>query len=97
MSDTIFYGTGRRKRSVARVYMTPGKGEIKVNGQFYRDYLCRDTLAKIVMLTAAHCRTSWHVAATHVMVDAIIPAELACCLQLVACYCSLWPAVTCSL
>ena len=49
MSDTIFYGTGRRKRSVARVYMTPGKGEIKVNGQSYRDYLCRDTLAKIVM------------------------------------------------
>lgn len=49
MSDTIFYGTGRRKRSVARVYMTPGKGEIKVNGKSFRDYLCRDTLATIVM------------------------------------------------
>ena len=49
MSDTIFYGTGRRKSSVARDYMTPGKGEIKVNGQSYRDYLCRDTLATIVM------------------------------------------------
>ena len=49
MSDTTFFGTGRRKRSVARVFMTPGKGEIKVNGQSFRDYLCRDTLAKIVM------------------------------------------------
>ena len=49
MSDAIFYGTGRRKRSIARVYMTPGKGEITVNGKSFRDYLCRDTLAKIVM------------------------------------------------
>tara|TARA_Y100000590_G_C15108059_1_gene783832 strand:+ start:155 stop:547 length:393 start_codon:yes stop_codon:yes gene_type:complete len=49
MSDAIFYGTGRRKRSIARVYMTPGKGEITVKGKSFRDYLCRDTLAKIVM------------------------------------------------
>ena len=49
MSDAIFYGTGRRKRSIARVYMTPGKGEITINGKSFRDYLCRDTLAKIVM------------------------------------------------
>ena len=49
MSDAIFYGTGRRKRSIARVYMTPGKGEITVNGKSFRKYLCRDTLAKIVM------------------------------------------------
>ena len=49
MSEAVFYGTGRRKRSIARVYMVPGKGEIIVNGQSFRDYLCRDTLAKIVM------------------------------------------------
>jgi small subunit ribosomal protein S9 len=29
--------------------MTPGKGEIKVNGQPFKDYLCRETLATIVM------------------------------------------------
>ena len=29
--------------------MVPGKGQITVNGQSFRDYLCRDTLAKIVM------------------------------------------------
>ena len=49
MSEIKFYGTGRRKRSIARVYMTPGKGEIKVNGISYEKYLCRDTLATIVM------------------------------------------------
>jgi small subunit ribosomal protein S9 len=49
MSETTFYGTGRRKSSVARVFMTPGKGEIKVNGQPFKDYLCRETLATIVM------------------------------------------------
>ena len=49
MSETTFYGTGRRKRSVARVYLSPGKGDIKVNGKLFRDYLCRDSLATIVM------------------------------------------------
>ena len=49
MSETTFYGTGRRKRSVARVYLSPGKGNIKVNGKSFRDYLCRDSLATIVM------------------------------------------------
>lgn len=49
MSETTFYGTGRRKRSVARVYLSPGKGDINVNGESFRDYLCRDSLATIVM------------------------------------------------
>ena len=49
MSETTFYGTGRRKRSVARVYLSHGKGNIKVNGESFRDYLCRDSLATIVM------------------------------------------------
>ena len=51
MSETVFYGTGRRKRSIARVFLSPGKVEIKVNGEPFRDYLCRDTLATIVMQT----------------------------------------------
>ena len=41
--------TGRRKRSIARVFLTPGKGSILINGQPFKDYLCRDTLATIVM------------------------------------------------
>jgi len=49
MSETTFYGTGRRKRSVARVYLSPGKGDIQVNGESFKNYLCRDSLATIVM------------------------------------------------
>jgi len=49
MSDATYYGTGRRKNSVARVFMAPGKGEITVNGQPFKDYLCRATLATVVM------------------------------------------------
>tara|TARA_B100000945_G_C20047529_1_gene441957 strand:- start:187 stop:579 length:393 start_codon:yes stop_codon:yes gene_type:complete len=49
MSDVNYYGTGRRKSSVARVFMEPGKGKITINGQPFRDYLCRATLATVVM------------------------------------------------
>ena len=49
MSESKFYGTGRRKSSTARVFLTPGKGEITVNGLPFKKYLCRDTLATIVM------------------------------------------------
>lgn len=49
MSENKFYGTGRRKISVARVFLTPGKGEIVINGKPFRDYLCRKTLATIVL------------------------------------------------
>ena len=33
MSEKKIYGTGRRKNSIARVFMEPGKGDIKVNGK----------------------------------------------------------------
>ena len=49
MSESKFYGTGRRKSSTARVFIAPGKGEITVNGLPFQKYLCRDTLATIVM------------------------------------------------
>ncbi|MBH09985.1 MAG: 30S ribosomal protein S9 [Candidatus Marinimicrobia bacterium] len=49
MSEAIYYGTGRRKSSVARVFMVSGKGDITVNGKPFRDYLCRATLATVVM------------------------------------------------
>jgi len=35
----IFYGTGRRKSSVARVILTPGKGKITVNGVDVNEYM----------------------------------------------------------
>src|SRR5579884_3452001 len=33
-----YYGTGRRKSSVARVFLRPGNGEIKVNGRPFDEY-----------------------------------------------------------
>ncbi len=41
---TTYYGTGRRKASVAKVKLIPGKGKITVNGQDVNDYLPYKTL-----------------------------------------------------
>ena len=43
-----FYGTGRRKKSVARVRIYPGSGAITVNGRDIDDYFGLDTLHLIV-------------------------------------------------
>ena len=48
MSAAIYKAIGRRKDSVARVNMVPGKGEITVNGRPFKDYLCRESLAIVV-------------------------------------------------
>lgn len=48
MADTQYYGTGRRKTSVARVYLRPGKGEIKVNRREFEDYFPNETLRMII-------------------------------------------------
>ncbi len=43
-----FYGTGRRKSSVARVFLTPGKGQITINKRDIDEYFGLDTLKVIV-------------------------------------------------
>ncbi|WP_026657258.1 30S ribosomal protein S9 [Butyrivibrio sp. AC2005] len=43
-----FYGTGRRKKSIARVYLTPGKGNITINKRNIDEYLGLETLKVIV-------------------------------------------------
>ena len=43
-----FYGTGRRKSSVARVRLLPGTGNITINGRDIDDYFGLDTLKLIV-------------------------------------------------
>ena len=48
MSETHFYGTGRRKTSTARVYMKPGAGEIKVNDRPLDRFFGRQTARMIV-------------------------------------------------
>jgi small subunit ribosomal protein S9 len=48
MATDIYYGTGRRKTSAARVYLRPGKGEIKVNGRPLDTFFGRETARMIV-------------------------------------------------
>ncbi len=48
MKDDKYYATGRRKESVARVWLAPGKGEIIVNGKPVLDYFKRETLKMLI-------------------------------------------------
>ncbi len=43
-----FYGTGRRKSSIARVYLVPGKGKVTINKRDISEYLGLETLKVIV-------------------------------------------------
>lgn len=48
MSQTHYYGTGRRKTSTARVFLKPGKGEITVNDRPLDRFFGRQTARMIV-------------------------------------------------
>jgi small subunit ribosomal protein S9 len=48
MPSVSYYGTGRRKSAVARVYLLPGKGEITINKRPIDDYFGLETLKLIV-------------------------------------------------
>ncbi|MCQ2549067.1 MAG: 30S ribosomal protein S9 [Lachnospiraceae bacterium] len=48
MATTLNYGTGRRKKSVARVYLVPGTGKITINKRDIDDYFGLETLKVIV-------------------------------------------------
>jgi small subunit ribosomal protein S9 len=49
MAETNYnYGTGRRKTSVARVFIKPGKGKFSVNDKTLDDYFARETGRMVV-------------------------------------------------
>ncbi|MAM71258.1 MAG: 30S ribosomal protein S9 [Gammaproteobacteria bacterium] len=48
MADTQYYGTGRRKTSTARVFITPGSGNISVNKRSLDTYFGREVARMIV-------------------------------------------------
>ena len=43
-SKAVYWGTGRRKTSVARVRIIPGSGQMTVNGRTFTDYFGRDII-----------------------------------------------------
>ncbi|MCL2398470.1 MAG: 30S ribosomal protein S9 [Defluviitaleaceae bacterium] len=48
MASAMYYGTGRRKSSVARVYLLPGDGKITVNKRDIDEYFNFETLKLII-------------------------------------------------
>ena len=52
-----YYGTGRRKSSIARVYLVPGKGNITINKRDIDDYFGLETLKVIVRQPLAATET----------------------------------------
>ena len=48
MADSRYYGTGRRKSSVARVYLVPGTGKITINKREIDNYFGLETLKMVV-------------------------------------------------
>lgn len=66
MATMKYYATGRRKTSVARVWLTPGQGIIQINRRDAESYLTRPTNMKFVEqpLIATDTRESYDVWAT---------------------------------
>ena len=48
MANAKYYGTGRRKKSIARVYLVPGTGKITINKRDIDEYLGLETLKVVV-------------------------------------------------
>ena len=48
MATEVYYGTGRRKTSAARVFLRPGTGEISINGRSLDVFFGRETARMIV-------------------------------------------------
>ena len=58
MASTKFYGTGRRKSSVARVYLVPGTGKITINKRDIDEYFGLETLKVVVRQPLAATETT---------------------------------------
>ncbi len=49
MAEEKYYGTGKRKTSIARVWLKPGEGNVLINKKDADEYLARETLKMIIM------------------------------------------------
>ena len=58
MAKTKFYGTGRRKSSIARVYLVPGTGNITINKRNIDNYFGLETLKMVVRQPLAATETA---------------------------------------
>ena len=58
MANAKYYGTGRRKKSIARVYLVPGTGKVTVNKSDIDEYFGLETLTVIVRQPLAATETA---------------------------------------
>ena len=58
MASTKYYGTGRRKKSIARVYLVPGTGKITINKRDIDEHIGLETLKLIVRQPLAATETA---------------------------------------
>ena len=58
MASVKYYGTGRRKKSIARVYLTPGTGNIVINKRSIDEYFGLETLKVVVRQPLAATETT---------------------------------------
>lgn len=58
MASARYYGTGRRKSSIARVYLVPGTGKVTINKRDMDDYFGLETLKLIVRQPLAATNTT---------------------------------------
>jgi small subunit ribosomal protein S9 len=65
-NTTKFYGTGRRKSSVARVYITPGTGKIVINKKDMDEYFGLDTL-KVIVKQPGNTREPEEIHSLHIL------------------------------
>ena len=66
MKGTHYYATGKRKESVARIWLAPGSGQIQVNKQNLQEYFRRQTLEMIIKqpFAVTHTEGQYDVQAT---------------------------------
>lgn len=58
MAENRFYATGKRKTSIARVWMTPGAGQININQRPIEEYFGRETLKMVAEQALALTNTT---------------------------------------
>ena len=67
MADLVqYYGTGRRKSAIARVYLRPGSGEFKINGKAFDTYFVTEQqrVSAVRPLVLAELKSSFDVLTT---------------------------------
>ena len=74
-SKPYFYGTGRRKSSVARVRVYAGTGTITVNGRSLDEYFGLDTLKLIVRQPLVLTETEKNLISSATLLAAVLPAR----------------------